>query len=356
MRIGILGTRGIPNEYGGFEQFAMHFAEYLVKEGMEVVVYNSSNHPYKKEQWRGVEIVSCFDPEPKIGSAGQFIYDLNSILNARKQKLDILFQMGYTSSSIWGFLFPKHTKVITNMDGQEWKRSKYSSLVQKFLKRAEKWAVRQSDELISDSRGIQDYLLNTYQVKSHFIAYGANEIQDFDPSVLEKYELNKSCYNLLIARLEPENNVETVIKGHSLGKFKRLVIIGSLETKHGQYLKQKYGKEVTFLGSNYNFSELNSLRHFSNYYFHGHSVGGTNPSLLEAMACGCSIIAHSNPFNRDVLENNAFYFDSPEDIKTILTKDNSFPDSSILNNLKKIRTIYSFSSIHNSLKKLIVDE
>ena len=356
MRVGIMGTRGIPNEYGGFEQFAMHFSEYLAAEGIEVVVYNSSNHPYQQKEWKGVEIVHCYDPEPVIGSSGQFVYDLLSILDARKQRFDVLFQLGYTSSSIWGFLFPKNTKIITNMDGQEWKRSKYSSMVQKFLKKAEKWAVNQSDELIADSKGIQNYLKKTYNVTSHFIPYGADVIHNFDRSILIKYNLKPKTYNLLIARLEPENNIELIIQGHILSANSKLIIIGNENTKHGRYLTQTYGERITFLGPNYNSEELNTIRHYSTLYFHGHSVGGTNPSLLEAMSCGCSIIAHNNPFNKDVLEQNALYFSSAEDIQNILTSEQSYPDSFVSNNHEKIKAVYSFQAIHFALKKLIVNE
>ena len=108
MRIGIIGTRGIPNHYGGFEQFAEYLATDLVKKDCEVYVYNSSNHPYQEKTFKGVHIIHCNDPEEKMGTIGQFIYDMNCILDSRKRKLDIILQLGYTSSSIWSFLFPKN--------------------------------------------------------------------------------------------------------------------------------------------------------------------------------------------------------------------------------------------------------
>ena len=122
MKIAILGTRGIPNYYGGFEQFAQHLSEYLVNKGHEIIVYNSHTHPYQEGEWNGVKIVHCKDPEDKIGAAGQFIYDLNCIIDSRKRDFDIILQLGYASSAIWYFLFPKKAIVITNMDGLEWKK------------------------------------------------------------------------------------------------------------------------------------------------------------------------------------------------------------------------------------------
>ena len=115
MKIGILGTRGIPNYHGGFEQFTEFFAIYAKAEGHEVYVYNSHSHPYKKENFKGVKIIHCYDPEGKIGTVGQFFYDLNCIIDARKRNFDVLLQLGYTSSSIWGWLLPKKAVIIASL-------------------------------------------------------------------------------------------------------------------------------------------------------------------------------------------------------------------------------------------------
>ena len=356
MRIGIIGTRGIPNKYGGFEQFAMYFAKFLLEEGHEVVVYNSSNHPYKESTWEGVEIVHCYDPENKIGTIGQFVYDFFSILNSRKQKFDVIFQLGYTSSSVWGFLFPKSAKLITNMDGLEWKRTKYSKRVQGFLKKAESWAVKQSDVLIADSIGIQDYLKKKYEAESHYIAYGAEKFSTPNEETLVPFELKKDDYNLVIARLEPENNVEIILKAHSNEHSPTLCVIGDYSNKFGAYLKNEYKRDnILFLGSLYDIDILNNIRYFSRLYFHGHSVGGTNPSLLEAMACNCSIIAHNNEFNKAVLEEDALYFDSSKQIENILINNLTKSNFLVKNerNLSKIETIFSFKSIHSQLNNLI---
>ncbi|HJU45869.1 MAG TPA: DUF1972 domain-containing protein, partial [Chitinophagaceae bacterium] len=158
LRIGILGTRGIPNHYGGFECFAEHLSQGLVQKGHEVFVYNSHNHPNQQRVWNGVNIIHCYDPEYLLGTAGQFIYDLNCILDARKRAFDILLFLGYTSSSIWGILYPGKAKIVYNMDGLEWTRTKYSKPVQRFLRYAEKLAVKYSHYFVADSTYIQDYL------------------------------------------------------------------------------------------------------------------------------------------------------------------------------------------------------
>lgn len=321
MKIGILGTRGVPNHYGGFEQFAEFFSVFLVEKGHDVYVYNSHTHPYQEKEFKGVKLIHCQDPENKVGTAGQFIYDLNCILDARKRNFDIILQLGYTSSSIWFKLHPKNAVVITNMDGLEWKRTKYSKSVQQVLKWAEKLAVINSDFLIADSIGIQNYLNQKYKVSSEYIAYGANNFLAEDSKILSDFNVIEYQYNMIMARLEPENNFEMVLNGYLQSNTKLpILVIGNHQNKYGEYLKAKFSSDsrIRFLGAIYNLNALNHLRFYSNLYFHGHTVGGTNPSLLEAMSSGALIAAHNNEFNRGVLQENAFYFANDLEVKNIL--------------------------------------
>lgn len=349
MKIGILGTRGIPNFHGGFEQFAENFAGYAAEKGHEVYVYNSSLHPYKNSEYQGVKIIHCSDWEEKIGTAGQFVYDLNCILDARKRNFDVLLQLGYTSSAIWYRFLPKNAVIATNMDGLEWKRSKYSTKVQKFLKHSEKLAVRSSDFLISDSKGIQSYLKEKYGKDSEYIAYGASVFNDAEEGILEEYDLEKFSYHMLIARMEPENNIEMILDGYAASnrKYPFLVTGNAEKTLFGQKMLQKFRNvnEIRFLGAVYDQKKLDNLRYFCQLYFHGHSVGGTNPSLLEAMASHATIAANKNPFNAAILENDGYYFENAEDVKSILneeTRNKVF----IQNNLNKIRENFSWEIIN----------
>lgn len=353
MKIGIIGTRGIPNHYGGFEQFAEHLAVFLVKKDCEVYVYNSSNHPFQESIFKGVHIVHCNDPEEKMGTIGQFIYDLNCILDTKKRNLDVILQLGYTSSSIWSLLFPKKPLIITNMDGLEWKRSKYTFFVRRFLKYAESLAVKYSDFLVSDSEGIKKYIDDKYKKNSKFIAYGSNIVSDINESILDKYNLTKLKYHMLLARIEPENNIETILDGVVLSESETpfLVIGDYTKNSFGKRIKQKYknNKNIIFYGSIYNMQELNCLRHFCNLYFHGHSVGGTNPSLLEAMGSGNLIIAHNNIFNKAVLKEDAYYFFTPEDVSFYIKKKRKEQESiKIENNKLKIKNEYDVNKINNS--------
>ncbi|WNM19676.1 DUF1972 domain-containing protein [Flavobacterium capsici] len=350
MKIAILGTRGIPNYYGGFEQFAEFFSVFLAQNDHKVFVYNSHNHPYKENNFKGAHIIHQFDPEYKIGTAGQFIYDLNCILDARKRNFDIILQLGYTSNAIWHFLLPRKPIIITNMDGLEWKRTKYSKIVQKALKYSEKLAIKSSDFLIADSVGIQNHIKKSYSKESKYIAYGAEVFLNPNPEILFEYNLEKGFYNMILARLEPENNIETILDGVVLSNSTTpIIIIGNHETKFGDYLKKKFlkYKNIRFLGAVYNLNHLNNLRYYSNLYFHGHTVGGTNPSLLEAMASNALIIAHNNEFNKAILKENSYYFSSADEVKNIINTIKKNDNLQLVqNNIKAIEKEFNWNKIN----------
>ncbi|MES2480216.1 MAG: DUF1972 domain-containing protein [Bacteroidota bacterium] len=361
MKIAILGTRGIPNHYGGFEQYAELLAIFLTNQGWDVTVYNSHNHPYQSPEYKGVKLKHIFDPEKKIGTIGQFIYDLGCILHTRKQNFDIIYQLGYTSSAIFNFLFPRQSIIVTNMDGMEWKRSKYNKYVQRFLMFSERIAVKRSDYLIADSLGIKEYLDKKYNTDAFFSAYTAELPEAFLQSDLADFSLEPKQYNILVARLEPENNVEIIMEAHTLNNIQTpLIVIGNYNTKYGMYLKDKFKNSIhiKFIGGVYQKAKLDSIRHYSNLYFHGHSVGGTNPSLLEAMACGCNVVANDNIFNRSVLGDNALYFKDAIGLNEILLnekKHSAFFENAKDENITKIKTIYSENFIFQTLKEKLIE-
>jgi len=359
MKIAILGTRGVPNYYGGFEQFAEYFSVYLHEKGHDVYVYNSHNHPYQEKTFRGVNILHQYDPEYKMGSAGQFVYDLNCIKDIRKRDFDIVLQLGYTSSSIWFFMMPKKPVLITNMDGLEWKRSKYPWPMRKFLRFAEWLAAKSSDYLVADSLGIQSSLKKLYGKESAYIAYGANLFTTPNDAILNDYGLEKESYNMVMARFEPENNIDMVLEGVALSNDPTpILIIGKNETKYGEYLKQKFKAypQIQFIGGLYNIDHLNNLRNYSKIYFHGHSVGGTNPSLLEAMASGALIAAHNNDFNRGVLKSNAYYFSNANEVANLLSSITKEDNRQIIdNNYTAITNDFNWEKINGEYLQFFED-
>lgn len=354
MKIAILGTRGIPNNYGGFEQFAEYLSLGLAKRGHEVTVYNPHFHPLDKNNFNGVNIIKIYSPETLLGGgAANFIYDFLCLKDAYNRGFDIIYELGYGSAAISYFLlsFRKgKTVLITNMDGLEWKRQKWNALVKWLTKKFEKIAINLSDYIISDNVGIQNYYRNAHQKESIFLPYGAELAIRLDEKFLQQYKLQPKKYFLVIARLEPENNLELIISGYlKSGAAETLIIIGNTNNKFGEYLNRKYvSPNVHFLGGIYDKSTIDSLRHFSKAYLHGHSVGGTNPSLLEAMSCGCFIMAHDNEFNRSVLDNNAYFFSDELGLGKILNEIDkilSYSDEMVEKNLKKIKTVYNWDKI-----------
>jgi glycosyltransferase involved in cell wall biosynthesis len=354
-----MGTRGIPNHYGGFEQLAEYLAPGLVQAGHEVTVYNSHNHPCQEKQWKGVHIRHCYDPEYLLGSAGQFIYDLNCLIDARKRKFDVMLQLGYTSSSIWGMLFPRDSLILYNLDGLEWQRTKYSPMIRRFLLYAEKLAVKYSDFYIADSPVIQTYFRDKYGVESQYIAYGAELFGPADPAVLDEYGVRPGEYFLLMARMEPENNIETILDGYvSAATAMPILVVGDTINKFSKRLRDKFGgeKRILFTGGIYDQWKVHCLKSFCRLYFHGHSTGGTNPSLLEAMGSEALIAAHDNVFNRQVLEENALYFSSPGDIAGLVDHLPPGLDYAGMrrNNREKVAQHFSWPDIIASYERFIL--
>ena len=366
MKIAFVSTRGIPNNYGGFEQFAEYISVGMAQRGHEVVVYSPKFHPYQESTYKGVRIKHIYSPETWMGSSvGSFFYDFASLRDAlKKEDFDIISEAGYTSiipAYIW-FNVKKRKRPIftTNMDGLENKRSKFSPMVRRFLDWEEKMAVKYSHYLIADNMGIHDYYKEKYGKESKFLAYGADIHDDFKAEYLEEFGLKSEEYYILIARLEPENNIVMAIEGylHSKENGRRpLIVVGKTNTPHGKELVEKYGNErnVEFVGGIYDFKKLDSVRHFSKAYFHGHSVGGTNPSLLEAMAAGCFIFAHDNIFNRAVLKENAFYYPSADKVTEYLNRIDTIAEGSKIQytarNIEVIRNEYSWESLIDKHEK-----
>ena len=313
--IAFSGSRGMPNKYGGYEELVDQVSRKLSESGNRIWVSTSSNHPDRKYLYPGVLRKFHWDPAKLFGSFSQIIYDWASIWSINRFKPDAHISLGTTSSGIiisiqkWVFNNP----VAVHLDGLEWKRGKYSSLVRKYLKFSEWCAGKYSQLIISDNPGITKYSKKNYKRPIYEISYGANKPlslvdKDFF-EILNKYKLKKSEYALMISRLVPENHIIEVIG--ELISITKIVIVGNWSTAYGKMISKMYqgNSNLIKIESQYDQKILNSLRQGSGIYVHGHSVGGTNPGLLQAMAANCKIIAHDNIFNRSVMENEGAYFE-----------------------------------------------
>lgn len=322
MKIAITGTKGVPNRYGGFEQFAEFLSSGLAARGHEVTVYNPSFHPYKNTDYKGVKIVCKLNPEKVIGPAANILYDYLCLRDAIRHRPDVILECGYASAvPALSLLNHRGTRIITHLDGMEWQRPKWNHLTRTFIKYTEYRITRLSDYLVCDHEKIAGYFLDRYRVNPVCIKYGARRLKDPDSRQLDRYLLEPCKYFLVISRLEPENNIEQIITGYLASNSPEvLIIIGQNHSRFARNIIQKYGKhpKVWIKESMYDTKILDNLRFYAKAYFHGHSVGGSNPSLLEAMANGAFIIAHDNGYNRTILEEHALYFKNAEDIKNVL--------------------------------------
>jgi len=319
LRIAILGARGIPASYGGFETFAEQLSIRLVERGHEVTVYaETSESSVEDTFYQGVRV--RHKRRPRWGAASVLAYDCACLWDARRG-YDLVYMLGYGAA--WACWWPRvfGVPVWINVDGLEWARSKWGRAARIYLRCMEWVASRVATRLIADAEAIALRFRETYPkgAPSSFIAYGAELVQDrdVDPSVLSAWGLKPRRYMLVVARPEPENHILEIVQGYEMhGGDWPLVIVGDVSgaTAYQQQLRQHASERVRFVGGIYDNGQLASLRVHAACYLHGHSVGGTNPSLLEALACGNWVIAHDNPFNREVARDAADYFATPEQL------------------------------------------
>ncbi len=313
--IAILGTRGLPAKYGGFETIAKHLSEELSMRGFEVYVSCESNLlSYRApSDYNGAKLVYF----PIIENIRNFsepgVYDFLSILWA-SIKVDCILMMGcYFPPEL---MLPRFLgkKVFVHVDGLEWKRRKFGASLRFLLKQTEKLIVKVSNKVLVDSPIIGQYYNENYHIKSLYVPTGIEEIHPFEDKsaedCLRKFKLSKSEYYIVIARLEPENNVDLIIdEFKKTDSKKKLVIVGPLtKNNFAKKLLACGDDRVVFLGGIYETQIQRTLRHNCFAYIHGHEVGGANPSLIEALSCANVILAIDCPYTHEVAENSAIYF------------------------------------------------
>ncbi|MCL2681663.1 MAG: DUF1972 domain-containing protein [Streptococcaceae bacterium] len=326
----IIGSRGLPAQYGGFETFVEQLVINQKNKNINYhVACQSENSDLGNEAERcDYHGADCFKIKvPSIGSARVIAYDIKAInkaleiIKVEQIEQPIFYILGNTIGGLIGRYVKKiHAvggQLFVNPDGLEWKRTKWSAPVRSYLKLAEKKMVQQSDLIISDNEGIKDYLMSQYEnVKTKVIAYGTETASsDLTQSTkLEEFNIQPDNYYLIVGRFVPENNYETLIKGFmESSSQKDLIIVTSYQdNSYFDQLRQITGfdkdKRIKFVGSIYDKSELTYIRKQAFAYLHGHEVGGTNPGLLEAMWSTPLNIVLSIDFNRKVAGDSALYF------------------------------------------------
>ncbi|KRO59221.1 MAG: hypothetical protein ABR98_02545 [Cryomorphaceae bacterium BACL7 MAG-120910-bin2] len=329
--IAFTGSRGMPNRYGGYEEMVDHVGRGLADRGHRVWISTSSAHPEPHYHYPGIHRAKHWDPETWMGSAGQFVYDWISLRSLKRFTPDAHIALGTTSSGPWlrWAFWRGPSPLAVHMDGLEWMRGKYSPAVRSYLRRAEKWAAESAHYLISDNPGISDYL-RCYPQPIVEIAYGVDPVTPLGAealhAILAPLGLLQGAYTLILCRLVPENNVAMALQG--LLDVGTVAVVGDWNNPHANDLLAHYGHHPNFIRLNAHFDPTytQALRQGCQLYVHGHSAGGTNPGLLQAMAAGCRIAAHDNPFNRAVLGLEAAYFGSSQELLRHYQKVASLPD------------------------------
>ncbi len=321
----ILGIRGIPAKHGGFETFAEYLCKYLEKRDWNITVYcqeDGKGSIYESE-WEGIKRIHI--PVANQGPLGTIIFDFKSIIHSLKQN-GVYLTLGYNTAcfNILHRLFGK-TNVI-NMDGIEWKRQKWGMVAKTWFWLNERFGCWFGNHLVADHPRIEDHLATRVsRNKITMIPYGAPNVASGDESILAVYGLEKNKYSIVIARPEPENSFLEIVSAFSKKKRdQKLVVLGTFTPESHPYHKavmDAASDEVLFPGAIYDFEKVGALRLFSRFYIHGHQVGGTNPSLVEALGAGCAVIAHDNQFNRWVAANGAHYFSDIDALSAFFETD-----------------------------------
>lgn len=326
----ILGIRGLPAQYGGFETFAENLSLYLVERGWVVTVYCQEKGvgPIYQTEWKGVKRIHV--PVKNTGALGTIIFDWKSITHSLLNG-GVFLTLGYNTALFNLWLRLKGKKNLINMDGIEWRRDKWAWYEKIWLYLNERAGCLIARHLIADHPEIKNHLATRIDAKKiTMIPYGARLVDDADVALLRKYSLEVGNYVLLIARPVPENSILEIIQAFSDHvRHKTLVVLGKYDSEN-TYHSEIIGAasdEVNFLGAVYDHETLDALRFYSCLYVHGHTVGGTNPSLIEALGAGQPVLAHDNKFNRWVAGSGAVYFKDKNDcikkINNLLADENA---------------------------------
>jgi len=354
-QIAIIGTVGLPAKYGGFETLVEYLTKELSKK-YEITVYCSSRAYNEKLQTHNGATLKYINL--KANGIQSVPYDVLSMVQSCRV-VDTLLILGVSGCialpMVRWFI---SSRIIVNIDGLEWRREKWNKYAKWFLKFSEKLAVNYADVVVTDNKVIQDYVQSEYGVKSELIAYGSDhaEKEKIDINLLSKYPFLDNKYAFSVCRIEPENNIHVILEAALQLETLPLVIIGNWNASHyGSELKQQYMNYdyIYLVDPIYDQKKLDMIRSNCHVYLHGHSAGGTNPSLVEAMNLGLPIIAYGANYNKETTDNKALYFDNSSELKELLsevTEDDLAYVAECMGEIAKKK--YTWKTILNSYESL----
>lgn len=352
-KVAIIGTNGVPNQYGGFETLVEFLAKYLNKR-FDITIYCS-----KTQNTRVTEYCGCKLKYLPLGANGVqgILYDALSVaLTARK--FDRVLILG-CSSILTIRLFKRYgNKFILNIGGIDWRRSKWGKVAKWMIHTAEKTCIPICSKIISDNEGIREYIKETYNKDSYLIEYGGDQVSKeiVTDEARKNYPFLDNPYALVVARIQSDNNVEMSIKG-CLKAGQPLVVVGNWNSSdYGRNLRLKYSKErnLYLLDAIYDQKELNIIRSNASLYIHGHSGGGTNPSLVEIMSMEVPTICYDSNYNRYTTEEKTFYYKNEDQLSSLIkniTGDEKIKISVLLKEVAERR--YRWEIIANKYADII---
>jgi glycosyltransferase involved in cell wall biosynthesis len=327
-RIAIIGTVGLPAKYGGFETLVENIVGENASAGIEYTIF-CSGKTYKERpsEYKGAKLKYI---GLKANGAQSTLYDILSMMKTGNE-YEVALVLGVSGCIFlpvfrWWF----KNKLIVNIDGLEHRREKWGKFAKWFLRKSEAMAVKCADVIVADNKGIQNYVTETYGKSSVLIAYGGDHVnrsvsQEKTMVVLKEYGVEPYDYAISVCRIEPENNCHMILEAFAVSG-KRLVYIGNWSrSDFGRWLKKRYAKYANIIihEPEYDLDTLYVLRSNAKLYIHGHSAGGTNPSLVEAMCIGRPIVAYNVVYNRATTEDKASYFESSDELIKLLEQNPS---------------------------------
>ncbi|HPP29697.1 MAG TPA: DUF1972 domain-containing protein [bacterium] len=359
MKIAIVGTRGVPARYGGFETCAEELSTGLVKKGHKVLV-SCRRYLYRERDrtYKGVNLCYPLCIPGKVTDT--FSHTFFSIIRVLLWSPDVILIFNSANSPL--AVIPKilGKKVVINVDGLEWKRAKWGKIAKMYYKFSEFFSSVIADVVVSDAKAIKEYYLKKYGRESVYIPYGAPHIESKNPAILKKYGLQPDGYFFIGSRLEPENHQDIVVDAFKqIETDKFLVIAGGANWKSSyvRKLQEVNDRRILFLGPVYEPGHIEELHSSAYAYIHGNEVGGTNPALLKAMGSGNCIIALDVPFNREVLGDAGLYFKDVAELKRNI--ELLLENQQILNSLRqkakeRARNLYRWEDVVNGYEKIFM--
>jgi glycosyltransferase involved in cell wall biosynthesis len=358
--IAMIGTRGVPARYGGFEAAVEEVGRRLAARGHQVVVY-CRNNGQTAIRHDGMTLVNL--PAIRHKYTETLSHTALSIAHAALRGTDVAIVFNAANAALIPALQARSIPVAVHVDGLEWRRSKWSGVGRHYYARAEKSAVRRADHLIADARAIQDYYSMRYGAATTFIPYGAAVLAEKSCDRLNEVGLSAGAYHLVVARMEPENNVHVIVRGYvDSGARLPLAVVGRApyaEKYEAVVRRAASGRDaVIFLGSVWDQGLLDQLYANARLYAHGHSVGGTNPSLLRAMGAGTPVAAFDVVFNREVLRGSGMYFRDARELGGIMRWAEDEPEEAFRRGLagqQRVAQSYDWDHVAGDYEQLCLE-